>query len=137
MPDTIQVVDYFYTQSPDKPGEACRALAALQAAGINLLAFSGFPSGRKSQLDFVPVDSKAFVAAAKKAKLKLSRRKSGFLIQGDDRVGAVCGHLAKLAAAKVNVTAIDAVSAGIGLYYGAILWVKPKDQKRAAKALGV
>lgn len=136
MPDTIQAVDYFYTTTPDKPGEACRALDTLKAAGVNLLAFSGFPSGRKSQLDFVPADSAAFLEAAKKAKLKLSRRKSGFLIQGDDRVGAVCENLAKLAAAKINITAIDAVSAGMGRY-GAILWVKGKDHKRAAKALGL
>ena len=136
MPDTIQAVDYFYTITPDKPGEACRALDTLKAAGVNLLAFSGFPSGRKSQLDFVPADPQAFLAVAKKAKLKLSRRKSCFLIQGDDRVGAVCENLAKLAAAKINITAIDAVSAGMGRF-GVILWVKPRDQKRAAKALGL
>ena len=136
MSDTIQVVDYFYTQAPDKPGEGCRALEVLKNAGVNLLAFSGFPVGRKSQLDFIPVDSAAFVAAAKRAKIKVSRKKSGFLLQGDDRVGAVCDTLGKLAAAKINVTAIDAVSAGMGRY-GAIFWVKAKDQKRAAKALGV
>ena len=136
MSDSIQVVDYFYTQAPDKPGEGCRTLEALKAAGVNLLAFSGFPSGRKSQLDFVPMDSAAFVAAAKRAKIKVSRKKSGFLLQGDDRVGAVCDTMSKLAAAKINVTAIDAVSAGMGRY-GAIFWVKAKDQKRAAKALGV
>ena len=96
MPDSIQVVDYFYTQAPDKPGEACRALEALKNAGVNLLAFSGFPSGRKSQLDFVPVDSAAFVSAAKRAKIKVSRKKSGFLLQGDDRVGAVCDNLGSL-----------------------------------------
>lgn len=136
MPDTIQSVDYYYTTTPDKPGEACRILDTFKAAGVNLLAFTGFPSARKSQLDFVPADSAAFLAAAKQAKLKLSRRKSGFLIQGDDRVGAVCENLAKLAAAKINITAIDAVSAGMGRY-GAILWVKARDHKRAAKALGV
>ncbi|MBI3933584.1 MAG: hypothetical protein HY316_02765 [Acidobacteria bacterium] len=135
MPDTIQSVDYFYITTPDKPGEACRTLDTFKAAGVNLLAFSGFPSARKSQLDFVPADSSAFLEAAKRAKMKLSRRKSGFLIQGDDRVGAVCENLAKLAAAKINVTAIDAVSAGMGRF-GAILWVKGKDHKRAAKALG-
>src|ERR1041385_7387626 len=135
MPDTIQPVDYFYTLAPDKAGEACRILDSFKAAGVNLLAFSGFPSGRKSQLDFVPNDSRAFQEAAKRVKIKLSRRKSGFLLQGDDRVGVICEQLAKLAAAKINVTAIDAVSAGAGRY-GAILWVKPRDQKKAAKALG-
>ena len=135
MPDTIQSVDYFYITTPDKPGEACPTLDTLKAAGVNLLAFTGFPSARKSQLDFVPSHSPSFLQAPKRAKLKISRRKSGFLIQGDDRVGAVCENLAKLAAAKINVTAIDAVSSGGGRY-GAILWVKPKDVKKAAQALG-
>src|SRR5438034_1218438 len=38
----------------------------------------------------------------------------GFLVQGDDRVGAMTGTLDALAKAKVNVTACDAVSAGDG-----------------------
>jgi hypothetical protein len=42
----------------------------------------------------------------------------------------------KLAAAKINIVATQAVTAGSGLY-GAILWVAPRDVKRAAKALGI
>ena len=59
-----------------------------------------------------------------------------FLISGEDRPGAVAGLYEKLAAAKINVTATDAVCAGMGRY-GAILWVKPRDVKKAAKVLGV
>ena len=136
MAETIRQVDYYYTMTPNKAGEACRALDTLKRAGINLLAFSGFPNGRRAQLDFIPEDPAAFVQAARKAKLKLSPRKSGFLIQGEDRPGAICEVLAKLAAARINVTAVDAVCAGEGRY-GAILWVKPPDRKRAAKALGL
>ena len=136
MADTMQTVDYFYIETPNKPGEAFRALSALKEAGVTLLAFSGFPRGRRSQLDFIPADSAAFLKAARKAKLKLSAKKTGFLIQGEDRVGAVADVLATLAAAKINVTAVDAVCAGEGRY-GAILWVKPPDRKRAAKALGI
>jgi len=136
MAETIRQVDYYYTITPHKTGEACRTLDALKMAGINLLAFSGFPSGRRAQLDFIPENPAAFVQAARKAKLKLSARKTGFLIQGQDRTGAVCEVLAKLAAARINVTAVDAVCAGEGRY-GAILWVKPPDRKRAAKALGL
>ena len=136
MAETIRQVDYYYTEIPNKAGEACRALDALKAAGINLLALSGFPRGRRSQLDFIPEDPASFVQAARKAKMKLSPRKSGFLIQGEDRVGAICDVLAKLAAAKINVTAVDAVCAGAGRF-GAILWVKPPDRKRAAKVLGL
>jgi hypothetical protein len=135
MAQTIRRVDYFYIETPNRPGEAARALKALKDAGINLLAFSGFPKGRRSQLDFIPADPAAFVKVAKKAGWKLSAKKSGFLIQGEDRPGAVADILAKLADAKINVTAVDAVCAGADRY-GAILWVKPPDLKRAAKALG-
>ncbi|OFW06645.1 MAG: hypothetical protein A3G20_05895 [Acidobacteria bacterium RIFCSPLOWO2_12_FULL_59_11] len=136
MAETIRQVDYYYIQAPNKAGEAARALAVFKDAGINLLAFSGFPSGRRAQLDFIPQDPQGFVQAARKARLKLSAKKSGFLIQGEDRVGAIGDVLAKLAAAKINVTAVDAVAAGEGRF-GAILWVKPPDRKRAAKVLGV
>lgn len=136
MAETITRVDYFYIETPNKAGEAARALSTLRGAGINLLAFTGFPKGRRSQLDFIPVDPAAFAKVAKKAGWKLSGKKSGFLIQGEDRIGAVADVLSKLAAARINVTAIDAVCAGAGRY-GAILWVKPPDLKRAAKALGI
>lgn len=136
MDESIRAVDYFYIETPDKPGEAARALRHLKAAGVNLLAFSGFPKGRRAQLDFVPADAAAFRAVAKQAGWKLKGPKKGFLIQGDDRVGAVADLLAKLAAARVNVTATDAVCAGAGRF-GVILWVKPRDVKRAATAFGV
>jgi hypothetical protein len=135
MAESVRQVDYYYTEAPNKPGEACRVLDGLRGAGINLLAFSGFPSARRAQLDFIPEDPAAFVKVARAAKLKLSPRKSGFLIQGDDRPGAICEVLSKLTQAKINVTAVDAVCAGAGRY-GAILWVKAADRKRAAKALG-
>jgi hypothetical protein len=38
---------------------------------VNFLAFSGFPSGRRAQLDFIPVDVAAFKSAAKTNKRKL------------------------------------------------------------------
>ena len=65
MPDTIRKVDYYYTTVPNKPGEGARVLGILKNAGVNLLSFSAFPSARKSQVDFVPSDAAAFVAAAR------------------------------------------------------------------------
>ncbi len=135
MADTIQRVQYFYSEVPDKPGEGAKILRMLQEEGINLLALSGFPKGRKAQIDLIPADPAALKAAAKKAKLKLKGPKTGFLVQGDDRVGAVAEIMNRLAGAKINVTAIDAVSAGFGRY-GAIFWVKPRDVKKAAELLG-
>jgi hypothetical protein len=100
------------------------------------LAFSGFPKGRRAQLDFIPADPAAFKAVAKKNKWKLVGPKKGFVIQGEDRVGALADLLAKLAEVKINVTATDAVCAGAD-HYGVILWVKPRDVKKAARALGI
>ena len=135
MADTIRKVNYFYTTAPDKPGEGARVLEALRRAGINLLAFHAFPSARKSQLDFVPADAVSFTSAAKEAKIKLSKPKTAFLIDGDDRIGALAAVMGKLGVAKINVTAVTGVCAGMGRF-GAILWVKPRDASKAAAALG-
>ena len=133
MPDTIRVVEYFYTTAPNKPGEGARALNTLKDAGVDLLAFSGFPQGRRAQIDFIPADSAAFKQASKRAKWKVVGPKRGFLVQGDDRIGAVAELLERLAAAKINVTAIDAIS--VDGRYGAIFWVAPKDVKKTAALL--
>lgn len=135
MADTVQRVEYFYVQVPNRAGEGLRYLSALREAGINLLAFSGFPEGRGSQLDFVPLDAAAFRGFARRSKWKITGPKRAFLLSGDDRVGVVAEVHDKLAAAKINVTAIDAVCAGAGRY-GAILWVAARDYKKAAARLG-
>lgn len=135
MADTIRLVDYFYVTIPDKPGEGARVLDTLRNEGVNLLALSGFPEGRKAQLDLIPSDAAALRQTAKKAKWKLVGPKRGFLMAGDDRVGAMADVLGRLAAAKINVTAVDVVSADGR--FGAIFWVPPRDVKKAAAALGV
>jgi hypothetical protein len=135
MADTIRLVEYFYVTAPNKPGEGARALATLKEAGVNLLAFSGFPQGRRAQMDFVPADPTAFKQAAKRAKWKVVGPKRGFLVQGDDRVGAAAELLDRLGGAKINVTAIDAVC--VDGRYAAIFWVASKDVKKAATRLGI
>ena len=137
MPDKIRRIDYYYVTVPDKPGEGSRVLMALRKAGINLLGVSAFPHGaRKSQLDLIPEDNFAFTRAAKAAGLKLSKKKSGFLIQGEDRLGAIAEITSKLAEAKINTTSVQAFCAGAGRC-GGMLWVKPADLRKAAKILGV
>ena len=135
MSDKLRKVDYFYADIPNTPGQAAKIMTGLADAGVNLLAFSGFPDGRRAQLDLVPEDSAKLKRAAKAMGLKLSAKKSGFLLTGDDRVGAVTGVLGKLAGAKINVTAIDAVATGDGRF-GALFWVKADKVAKAAKLLG-
>ena len=133
MADRVRKVDYFYVMVPNTAGQGSKILAGLAAAGVNLLAFSGFPSGGKGQIDLVPESSGKLRRAARK-KLKLSKKKTGFLLQGKDRVGAMTKPLATLAKAKINVTAMDAVVSGKGRF-AAIFWVKPKNVAKAAKLL--
>jgi hypothetical protein len=103
---------------------------------VNLLAFSGFPiGGGKAQLDLVTEDMASVRRVARKNGWRLSKNKKGFLVQGDDRVGACHRHLQKLADQKINVTAADGLAAGKGRY-AMILWVKPKVYARAARVLG-
>jgi hypothetical protein len=135
MADAIRRVDYFYVQAPNKPGAGASLLAELRSAGVNLLACSGFPSGRGVQIDFLPENPAAFRAAARRAKWKVVGPKRAFLVEGDDRPGALAELMGKLAAANINVTAATAACAGAGRY-GAILWVAPRDVPRAAKVLG-
>jgi hypothetical protein len=135
MAESIRRVQYFYVMAPDKPGEGARALQTLRDAGVNLLAFTGFPAGKRAQLDFVPENPAEFRAAARKAKWKVIGPKVGFLIEGDDRTGVMADIYERLAAARINVVASDAVVAGAGRF-GAILWVKPRDVARTAKVLG-
>ena len=135
MPDTIRKVDYYYITIADKPGEGARMFGALRDAGVNLMAIHAFPSARRSQIDVVPADAVAFLNAAKTAKLKVSKPKTVFLVEGDDRVGAMAQMLERLGAAKINVTATSAIRTGPGRY-GALLWVKPRDVKKAAETLG-
>jgi hypothetical protein len=133
----IRRIDYYYVTVPDKPGEAARVLSALQQAGVNLLGVTAFPHGaRRSQLDLVPENNTTFAKAARSAGLKLSKKKSGFLIQGDDRPGAVAEIASKLAEAKINITSVQVFCAGSGRY-GGMLWVNAADLRKAAKALGV
>ncbi len=110
---SVKKVSYFKMKVPNRPGQGARALGELQKAGINLVAFSGFPQRGGAQMDFIPAKPAAFA----------------------DRVGEGSKLMSKLAAKRINVIAIDAVCAGSGRY-GAILWVSPGQYGKAARALG-
>jgi hypothetical protein len=128
-------VRYVVLKVPSRAGRAAGILGALAEDGVNLLAFTGFPDrGGQAQVDLVTDDVAGVRRVARRQGWRLSAPKRGFLVQGRDRVGAVHRELRRLAAAGVNVTAADAVSAGRGRF-GMILWVKPRDYARAAKAL--
>ena len=136
MADRVRRVNYAYVKVPNRPGQGARITDQLRQAGVNLLAYTAFPTrAGKAQVDLIAEDLGAIRRIARRNGWRLSEAKKGFLVQGEDKVGAVHHHLKKLADQKINITAADAVSAGKGRY-AMLLWVKPKDYARAATALG-
>lgn len=135
MTDRIRKAAYFSMQVPNAAGQGAKLLAGLRENGVNLLAFTGFPNGRKAQVDFIPENPAAFARAARRMGIKPGKRKTVFLVRGNDRVGALLSIVEKLAKARINMTAMDAVCAGQGRY-GAIFWVKPDRVAKAARLIG-
>jgi len=135
MADSVRKVQYVYVMVPNRPGQGARMLMELKDAGVDLVAYSGFPGKKGSQIDLVTYDMTGLKRVARQNGWKLSKMKKGFVVNGPDRIGAVHRHLAKLTEKKINVVAANAVAAGKGRY-GMTLWVKPKDYAKAARALG-
>jgi len=130
----VRKASYYSMKVPQRPGAGAQLLGQLKKAKVNLLAFTGFPAAGGAQVDFIPKDKAKFTQAARKAKLKLSARKTVFLASGADKVGALTSILGRLAKAKINLVSLQAVTAGSGRY-GAMFWVKAKDVARASRVL--
>lgn len=135
MPYQTRKVKYCYVTAPSRPGQGTKILEPLKEAGVNLLAFTGFPiGGRKAQVDLVTDDIRGVQRVAKENGWRLSKVKKGFLVQGTDEIGVVDRVLSRLSAEDINVTAVDAVTAGKGRF-GMILWVNPQKYNKAARVL--
>jgi hypothetical protein len=137
MAEAVQRREHFYATIEDKPGEAYRLLAQLSARRVNLLAFTAFPiQGGESQLDLFPEDSDQLLSAASEEGITLVGPRKAFLIQGEDRPGALIDHHRRLSEAGINVRAANGVASSSG-EFGNVLWVKHEDYEKAAQALGV
>jgi hypothetical protein len=135
MADTIQVVPYFSVIVTHKAGEGAKLLGALKDAGVSLIGMWAYPiKGKKTQVDLVPVDPKAFLKAAKALKLEVGAKQSVIAWAGEDRLGAAADAAAKLAAAGISIHAAQIVCSGEGRI-GGLLQVAAEDVKKAAKIL--
>jgi hypothetical protein len=135
MPDTVRKVEYFSIVVPNRPAKAFGVLSTLVTSGVDLLACVGVPRGRRAEIDVVPVDTRRFKASVNKAGLTFTPEKTGFLIQGKDRPGALAAHLKKLGDNHINVIGIDSLSAG-EKRWGAIIWVENETVRKAGRVLG-
>jgi hypothetical protein len=128
-------IEYYSVVVPNKPGKGVNLLSALQEAGVNFIAIWGYPVGKsKARIDLAAEDTAGLKKAAKQLKIELGKKQTAFHITGEDHPGAVAEVLAKLAAKKINVYAVQALCAGNGRF-GALVQVAPDDVKKATKAL--
>lgn len=135
MVDQVRQFDYQYLISEGNTPAAAEIVNALTDSGIALLGYSEFPCGSgRAQVDLITEGGSDLDRAARRLGWTLSPKKSGFLIQGEDRPNAIGEILDRLASVHVHVTAVHAVAAGAGRF-GAMLWVKPWDTQSAAVAL--
>lgn len=137
MAAKIQTVDYYYMTVPDKPGAACHVLFQLAAADVNLLAFSAVPIGpENTQLVLFPESINSLARGAEKAGFVLSGPNRAFLIQGDDKLGALVNIHEKLSEAGINVYASTGVSDGRG-GFGYVMYVKGDQFEEARRVLNI
>ena len=133
----IRRVEYFHATVVDQPGEAYKVLHALAGLGVDLLAFTAIPVGPDStQLTLFPEDPGKMKSEARKAGMALDGPHRALLVQGDDELGVLAGVHEKIYRANVNVYASSAIADGFGKY-GHIIYVRPEDYERAAKALAI
>ena len=135
MSATVRAVEYFYLMVHDRR-EAYRLLSQLAAAEVSLLAFNAIPMGSDhTQLVLFPEDTGTLTVAVEKAGLALSGPERAFIVQGDDRLGALVDLHFRLLEAQINVYASRGVTDGRGAF-GYIMYVRPCDYHHAANLLG-
>jgi hypothetical protein len=128
-------LEFYSVVVRNKPGKGARLLSAFKEAGVNFVGIWGYPVGRsKSRIDLVAEDAALLKKVAKQLKIDLGKKLTAFHITGEDHPGAVAEVLAKLAAKKINVYAVQALCAGAGRF-GALVQVDQDAVKKAAKAL--
>lgn len=133
MPTMATRVKHLAVDTEDKPGILAKLVKQLRDAQVNLQGLWGFGTAPgKGQIFLVPQDA----IKAKETLQKLGFQvKEGtcFALQGEDRAGALCESLEKVATAGLNIHAIDAI--GVKGHFTAYLWVKPEEVDKLGKIL--
>ena len=118
----------------DKPGGLQSLLAQAASANVDFQCFAAFSAGGgKGQIYLSAKDEGALKACTEKAGIETTTA-AGFIISGDDKVGAVAEALKGLADAGINGVAGAAMVCD-GSYHMLVV-VNAADGEAAAKALG-
>ena len=118
----------------DKPGSLQKFLAQSSLSGVDYLCFSAFScSDNRSRVYVSAKDPKSFEAFAKEARIKTTEA-TGFIIDGEDRIGAAANILKRLA--EKDIRGITGAAMVCDNRYHLLVVVNAKDADRAQKALG-
>ena len=93
MADTIRRLQYFALQVADQPGEGARLLQALRNENVNLVAITGFPVGKKAQVDLVPEDAGGAEGCRQETQAQARRREDVLHHPGRRPRRCADGHL--------------------------------------------
>ena len=117
----------------DKPGSLYHVLAKAAAQGVDFNCLSACTCADGTAMTYLSAKNyEALKAWANKESVKL-KEMAGFMISGEDKVGAAAEDLKQLADAKINGVAAAAMICDSG--YGMVVIVNADDADAAAKAL--
>ena len=118
----------------DKPGSLQNLLAKAASANVDFLSFVAFSAGGgRGRVCLSAKDPQALEACAQEAGIEATPA-AGFIISGDDKVGAAAESLRGLAKAGINgVAGAAMVCDG---QYQMLIVVEAADANAAEKALG-
>lgn len=137
MSARIRRVECYDATVEDVPGEGFRVLSMLEQAGVNLLAFQAVPVGPgQTRISIFADDGAVLSRVAEAAGMRLDGPQPAFLVQGDDKLGALAEFHRRIYDVDVNVLASWGVADGRG-GYGYIVYVRPDRYEEAARGLGL
>lgn len=123
----------FSIDLPDRPGELARLAARFREADVNLIGLWGY-GGADGHARFFCVPERAdqfrnFVESAELSAVEGTT----FFLEGGDSGGALVERLDQIAAAGINLQAIEAVRAGG--HFGCFIWAAANDWGKLAEVL--
>ncbi len=122
----------FWINLPDRPGELARLAARLREADVNLLGLWGYGAENgHARFYCVPESAEQFRNFARSAELPV-RESVTFYLNAADNGGMLVQTLEKIAAAGINLLAIQAVA--IKGEFGCFLWTD-QEQSTALEEL--
>ncbi len=137
MKARIRSVPYYYARIEGDPDQAYTWLEELASAKVDLLAFSALPYGPNHvEVTLFPVDRRELERSALARGVELVGPYHAFLIQGDDRLGALAEIHKDLRDTGVKVYASTGVTDGQGRF-GYIVYVRELDFEAAERVLDV